>query len=252
MMVKATSLLILGFLLLPPAEANEKKILFTCAYPESLPLFQQVKAVYKAAFSNMGYDFDMIPVTTSKRSLQDSKKGVIDGECGRTADLPELVKETPLMRVDVLLITTEFGIWGRQKGLGITPDELNHGNYNLAYYAGSLILERYIQDHRLSAQKVVSTELGFRMLSVGRFDLFLVSSEIAYQQVLQLGLTDEIVKVGVLSHEKIYPYIHSKHQSLIPRLTEELKRLIPPEGLKPTYNLKNDLQKQTTGHILTP
>lgn len=236
MMAKIFGLLIFSFLFLAPAKASQPKIIFACAYPESLPLFQQVKAVYKAAFSNMGYDFDMIPVATSKRSLQDSKKGVIDGECGRIADLDKLVNETQLMRVDVLLMTTEFGIWGRKKDLVITPEALDQGGYNLGYYAGSLILDRYIQEHRLNAQKVVSTALGFRMLSAGRFDLFLVSSEIAYQQIHQLGLTDKVIKVGVLSHQKIYPYIHIKHQALIPRLAEELKKLIPLEGLKPVYD----------------
>ncbi len=224
--------LLMVSLFVSSAHANSlPKIVFSCAYPDDLPIFQQVKSVYKTAFFNLGYDFDMIPVSTSRRSLQDSERGVIDGECGRTADLPMLAKGTRLMKVDVLLLTTEFGIWGRSNTVRVSPEDLNKGNYSLAYYEGSLILERYIKENHLAAQKVLSTELGLKMLAAGRFDLLLMSSDVAYEQVNQLGLSDKVVKVGVLSRHNIYPYIHSKHKALIPQLTEELKKLLPPKGI---------------------
>lgn len=210
------------------------KISFSCGVISAdTPIYKKVESIYRQAFSQLGYEFEMVVAPNPKRSLAEARNGGTDGDCARIGDLNELSTDSRLLRVDVKILETKLGVWSINPSLQINSAQaIVAGNLTIGYTRGSLIAERFISTHKLThAQAINMPEGAIKMLLAKRYDLLINSSDIITAELKRLHLEGKIFNVGTLERYDVYPYLNEKHKALLPQLQNELKKLIPPQGI---------------------
>jgi len=214
------------------ADPARKKITFMCSLATSLPAYREFEDRYRQAFAAMGYDFSMISAST-QRALIDANNGTADGDCARTDYFLTSEQTSNLLKVDVKMTTTELSAWSHDPNLKLhTASELKNSPLKIGYPRGHLMSDKFMADNGLTPHLLTTdTNIAIKMLSARRYDVLLASTDMVNQYLPGIHLRQKIYKVGVLQLLDIYPFMNKKHQALIPQFTEELRKLVPPEGI---------------------
>lgn len=211
---------------------TRSKILFTCSLPESSAYRQALEQAYSSSFANLGYNFAMKSYPVS-RGLRMLNNGRVDGDCSRSGTLLDNLGNSAIIKVNVVIRTTDYGIWSHSPGLVISGiDDLKENRYRIGYSNGNLTVKEFLRQHYLTNTIAVEgLNNGLRMLSAQRFDLFLTGNGLVYEQHEELKLSNPIYMSGVLFQDHSFPYLHKKHEKLRLKLEAELKKIIPPAGV---------------------
>ncbi len=227
-----TGFLICVFLSCSQASFARPSLVFTCSLPEAMPYRLALEKAYSHIFNKLGYDFSVVSYPVS-RGLAMLEAGLVDGDCSRSKTLFANIENESLVRVDVVIRSTDYGIWSYSAKLeNLTLNELRERNFRIGYSKGSLVIEDFLE--RQGLDNVVAVEglnNGLRMLSANRFDLYLVGNGLVYEQEETLHLRAPLYMKGVLFHDQSFPYLHKKHKKLRRPFERELKKLIDAGGI---------------------
>jgi len=162
--------------------------------------------------------------------------GKVDGEMARIhtyADAhPDLVRcEEPLLSARFVAVATNPLI--RLDGW----ESLRGKDYKVEYMRGVKKFEEKLPGlvSKKNLSEISDWSLGLKKLLAGRTDVYM-DAEITLLKPLKTGefKNSGIKIVGVLEEVPIYPYLHKKHRSLVPKLAETLKKM-KEEGLIAQY-----------------
>lgn len=212
--------------------AGAPRITFSCWLPPHSAHFIKLDTIYREAFAALGYDFVMHHRPTL-RSIQDANHGMSDGECARDSHYLASAPESPLIRVDVVVASADLQIWSHQPDIRIDNlSELNSGKYRLGYMQGSAATKSLLTPERQQdAQRLVTSEIGVKMLSAGRIDALIISEASVKRILAEISLPNPIYHAGTLFRQSAYVHLHPRHRQLVPGLTRELRQRIPEGGI---------------------
>lgn len=202
---------------------------FTMAFgrdPVQDPQYRFYEQVYREAFKELGYDFSY-KVMPSKRSSLSANLGRVDGEPQRIATYNKTY--TNLLRVEEPIfinrtIALTLDPYVRLNGL----DSLKNTPYRVDYLRGSVWSREKLQPLVPEAQLtgVDSVLIGLNRLKAKRSDVF-IGLEVVVRKQLQdpefKGLP--IRQAGIIGQNYSYPFVHNRHQDLLPKLTEVISEM---------------------------
>lgn len=202
---------------------------FTMAFggdPAQQPLFRFYELLYSEAFKRLGFTFTY-KVYPSKRSSVMANDGEVDGEPQRAGNYADTYPN--MIRVDEPSFTNRVVAFATDPSIRLNSwDSLRDTPYRVDYRIGSLISEqelpRRVDPKLLTA--VPTVEQILKKLKFQRTDIY-VDMEWAVLPVLQSAEFKEagIVRVGILSTNLSYPFVHKKHAALAPRLAVVLRQM---------------------------
>jgi len=207
--------------------------------PETTFYGRWLRRAYTEAFRRLGMPVQFIMAPTQRlSSLMD--QGGIDGEVVRARAYATAHPDA--IRVDETILVTVFGLYAADPALHLQRlEDLPGTALRAAYRRGVVFCEKALRPllppNRLV--DVTETAQGLSMLSAGRVDVFCEIDSSVSQ-----ALNEEAPK-GVPTVRKLldlesapnYPYLHSKHAELAPRLAATLKQM-KAEGLIERYQVE--------------
>lgn len=174
------------------------------------------------AYAALGYSvvFRDLP---AERALIESDSGRMDGE---TARITGMDLEYPhLRRVDVVLLYNSNAafVYGAKTAL---PDSLKQLSQlrSVGILGGRKVPEQATQGWG-NVLRLNSYESAIRMLVMGRIDAFLGRDEDMHYALEREGFNIRDFPSREMVRAPLFHYLHQKHQSLIPALTQELLRI---------------------------
>jgi len=176
--------------------------------------------LYRELFARLGIAFE-IQMLPAERALQNANAGIDDGDTCRIAGLqstyPNLVHTTePVMGY-------QMTVFSKEEKITISGQE-SLMPYALGMVTGWKILERTTRQHP-SRTMVDSADQLFWMLDQGRVDIALIERLVGMEAVNRLGIKGVRVLSPPFLTGDWFLYLHKKHQSLIPRIDAELRKM---------------------------
>ena len=205
----------------------------TCSLPEAMPYRRELEKVYSELFDSLGYDFSM-STSPVARGLAMLDAGLVDGDCSRSETLLDNNGLLSVIRVDVVIRSTDYGLWSHSAGDPefISISDLRERNIRIGYSKGSLVIKHFLQKHRLTnVVPVAGLNNGLRMLGADRFDFYLVGNGLVYEQLGTLDLRSPIYLKGILFQDRSYLYLHRKHRDIKQAVEAKLSKLLPAGGV---------------------
>jgi len=203
------------------------------AVERDTPLFDFANLVLTEAFQRNGIKFKLEAVP-ALRAIELVNTGVADGDAFRIYEFGEA--NPNYFRIEEPYYSLDF------VGFAAKPDiqldgwaSLKEGHYRVGYRAGVKKMEDnlvgFIDEDKLITVPGDATE-GFKMLTAGRFDVFVTTPEAV--ALIQSNNFKDVYNAGVLDATLIYPYLHKKHANLAPQIAATIKEM-KEEGLLERY-----------------
>lgn len=218
----------------PDKKASQKQVAHTihialpklnCTYCD---WFAQL--IYAEAFGRLGYAVELHSFPY-ERSLLETNAGRMDLEAGRIRFNNTLSARYPnLIRVDEPIRTIHLGAYTLDNTLQLVDwKDLTGRTLTIGYNRGIKLAEQRLAQHQVPAQhlhKFIDVRQGVRMLERRRIDV-LLAFERPIAEVLDESEFSQvrIQLAGVMEEIPVFPYFHSNHHSLAPRLAETLKAM---------------------------
>lgn len=157
------------------------------------------------------------------RALLESNAGNVDGELARIASIESAYPN--LRRVNAVLFFNENAAFV-QKGEAPAPEDLKA----LAMLSSVGVLNGYkitedVTRNWPNIVRINTYSSAVKMLAAGRIAAFFGRAEDVQTAMEQLGLKANDFDSRQLLRVPLYHYLNKKHESLIPALTMELRRL---------------------------
>ncbi|MBI5556467.1 MAG: transporter substrate-binding domain-containing protein [Deltaproteobacteria bacterium] len=224
-MIKNGVFLLLFLLLCLPVRVSAGDaplVLNTSAFP---PVTSYDKSgfldlLYQELFARLGIAFE-IQILPAERCLQNANAGIDDGDTCRIAGLDNTY--TNLVRTTEAVMGYEMVVFSRERDFPVTgPESL--APYALGIVTGWKILERATGEHpaRISVDTI---DQLFMMLDQGRIEIALIDRLVGLDAVKRLGIKGIRILSPPLLTGDWFLYLHKKHQSLIPRIDGELRKM---------------------------
>lgn len=205
-------------------EEQPSTIRLSCWIPAEQPLYRDLEALYTAAFNQLGYQLVMTH-RPAQRSLFEAESGLSDGECAREEDFLKVMPDSRLVKVDAIVRESELSVWSRDSTLRINGIvDLLQKDYRIGYMRGNKTFANLADLYKIpNTQEIASAEIGMRMLSANRIDLFI---HVAIVISPQMEAATSVYSVGSLMSLRGYLYLHPRHTALAEPLAEVLTRLM--------------------------
>jgi polar amino acid transport system substrate-binding protein len=205
---------------------KHQTIVFTTIYPQSLPFFSKLSAIYTEAFSRMGYGFKLMS-QPGERAMIDANQGIVDGEAGRISSIDKQ-KYANLIMVPYPIITMQDGAYSTDISIRINGWESLRGKpYKVGLLKGIKSVEQKLPLYvdKTNILTLSDPEQCLKMLQAKRIDLFIVDTQIEDSSFMQSGAYKDVKRVGIVEAKVLYPWLHRRHKNLVGRLAEMLKTL---------------------------
>ena len=206
---------------------NANTLVLYSHQPSNVPSYQFLHRVYSELFSRIGFNIAIEHMPSARASSQ-AEQGIIDGQFGRIYQYQELYPNQ--IRVNVPVYTMTLMAFAHQQQnirLENNWQSFKNQTYRVSYQRGMIIseqnLKKYVRPDLLHS--ITDIEQGFLKLRHQRTDIFIYSSSGSYPYLLQPTLANTIKPVGVMERKNVFLYLHKKHQSLVPQLTQALKAM---------------------------
>jgi len=156
----------------------------------------------------------------SERALLNANDGVDDGNFARVAGLSETYPN--LIQVPESITRFEFvAITG---GKQFTPANwASLEPYDVGIITGWKILEQNITGVK-SLTRVADRHILFNLLKAGRVDCIVYDQRQAQVAAKDESFSAMTILQPQLAVREMYPYLHKRHQNLVPRLAEAIRR----------------------------
>jgi polar amino acid transport system substrate-binding protein len=184
------------------------------------PLTMQIEDKLTQAYRNIGYELH-IQYLPAERSLKMSSQGKFDGELFRIAAVgqhyPQLLPvPVPLARVELYAFVRagrehEFGLWQQEP------------NLRIGFVRGFKMAELY----QVAGPKTIVNTPGqaVQMLQQNKIDLLLEDLQSLRDATAGDEHAAHLHKLPeLLATEELFHFVHQRHQQLIPKLSEQLRR----------------------------
>ena len=235
--ILSMSLLVVNITHVDDAAANSagQKIVMACSVSQETPVGKWLHLIYAEAFTRLGIEFEC-PFYPPKRASNMADEGMVDGEPARAAYYAK--DHSNLIRLDVPVGSVKFTAFATNSTIQLDGwESLRKTDYRVEYLRGIKACEEGLPDvvspDKLSAISRVMQ--GLKRLAAGRIDIF-VHLEADVMAALRIDEFKDfgIQKAGVMEQQIAYPYLHKKHQELVPKLETVLKEM-RKEGLIEKY-----------------
>lgn len=209
------------------------------ATPENEGVFTHyLRLLFKELGNRTGIDCTIIELP-KKRCLSDSNKGFYDGVAARVIGL-DSIGYNKLIRIRVSHYTVQHIVFSRRtrafeaNNLAGLIDAAKRKNLIVGYLLGSKKAAELLAD--LSEKNKIALDLpeqAFKMLGSGRIDAYLAGPGIVNRAILKnlrnnTSNNSELRKIEELfiaSESQLFPYVHVKHDNLIPMIEEALRSM---------------------------
>jgi polar amino acid transport system substrate-binding protein len=236
--VSALIMTTLFLLFFPEPLQAADKIVFTNGFPENSYLYKWFKLTYTEAFRRLGMEYE-VKNYPMKRGPRLVNQGKLDGDPAREPDFS--TKYPNLLRVDEPILTGRMIAYTTDKKIKLNNkwESLRNTKFRVNYRRGVKICEENLPKVvRPDKLETVNTDIqGLKKLLAKRIDIYVGIESI----VVTLLKTKEFsalsfYKAGVMDESKAYPFLHKKHEKLIPKLAAVLKAM-KEEGLFEQYDV---------------
>jgi ABC-type amino acid transport substrate-binding protein len=205
-----------------PIYARET-ITFATGFESGTSLYRRFQLLYTDAFKRLGLDFKLISLPKDQ-ALFSANMGRVDGDTSRILELEGHAEYTQLLRIDVITSRSHQVAFATNRRLKVHNwEDIKAQNLSVAYPRGHIY--SILRVKQLPAAKVhivENCEQSMKLLQSGRVDLYIDNLDNCAELRRSTGFRS--VQVAAILDENLsYPYIHKKHQKLIPKLTEALK-----------------------------
>jgi polar amino acid transport system substrate-binding protein len=220
------------------ATGSDKGLVFSTPQNEGIFTIYMM-AVFKELGHRLGMPCTMIELP-KKRCLTDSNKGRYDGVAARIMGL-EAMGYRNLIRINVSHYTVQHIFYARAgemtddvQDLVSLMDAAKRRNFLIGYLQGSKKAEQLLAD--LPAVNKIALDLpeqAFRMLSNGRISAYLAGPGIVNRAALKNlknsarnnDRMQAIEELFIASESELFPYLHVKHEKLIPVFEAALRSM---------------------------
>jgi hypothetical protein len=182
-----------------------------------IPLATQI---LQSAYSRLGIDFNVVELPGA-RATRLLGAGLLDGELFRGPNFSEILPT--VVQVPVAIAQGELMVFTTRDDITINRwDDLS------GYHGAALIRLKEVlptvDGFELSFAKL--PEDPFKLLVRGRVDLVISPRRIGDIEIAKLGRTDIRALEPALRQDKLYHYVHMKHQHLVGQLTQILNDMV--------------------------
>lgn len=215
------------------AADNNRVLRFTFSRRQEDPRTQWLIAVYRALLASLGLGFEFLDVPPGRAPLS-VQSGQADGELGRTFRYgllyPDLVRvPEPNNQVEFAAYATAPPLEAEIPGWEIIRARAWNCEYRRGIQELAELLQQKVPPRNVST--VATIEQGIRRLQLGRTDLYFDVRE-AVADFLAFGDASAAVKsgpqprmVGIVQRTSGHAYLHRRHASLVPALSEALREM---------------------------
>lgn len=187
--------------------------------PDPDPATTLAGRILTQAYAEMGITLQ-IKAMPGERSLVSANSGSTDGELYRKQGIntpyPNLLMvPVPLMKYEIVAFSHDDTIT-LQGWDSLRP-------YRFGFVKGVKIIEDKTQG--MQGEPVGTLRQAFDMLSHGRFELLIANRISGMAMQKQLWLSQFAPLSPPLESFPVYHYLNSKHQKLLPKLTDILRRM---------------------------
>jgi len=177
-------------------------------------------AVATEAFRRIGITLET-SLFPAERGLKNSNKGFVDGEMARVKGIDKVY--TNLIRVPEKLMDWEFVVFSR-KTIDLRAGWSALSGKSVSHINGWKILEKNIPNDAEITKTSNINEL-FVLLEKKRTD-YVIYEKWAGHYMLQKMMMDNVYQhKPALAVKEIFIYLHKKHKSVIPPLSQALKNM---------------------------
>lgn len=214
--------------------ADKSRVLrFTFSRRREDPRTQWLIAVYRSLLASLGIGFEFVDVPPGRAPLS-VQSGQADGELGRTfsygllyADLVRIPE--PNNQVEFAAYATEAAVEAEFPGWKVIRARSWNCEYRRGIQELAELLQQEAQPRNVST--VATIEQGIRRLQLRRTDLYFDVRE-AVEDFLTFGDASAAVRsgpppqmVGVVQKTTGHAYLHRRHASLVPALSDALREM---------------------------
>jgi polar amino acid transport system substrate-binding protein len=191
------------------------------------PMKEILEGRIKEAFARLGLRAELRFTPSSQRALMlANQEG--DGDAGRVTEIKELAPADTgnLLLVEEPIMIMELAVYTRQLSFPVDGWQSLAGYHNGARI-GAKIIEKHIPGQTTFLPTTVQL---VQMLDAGRIDTMVEWKRMADHAIRTEGKTGIRQLTPLLKTQPFHLCLHKKHQDLVPRLNEVLRRM-KEEGL---------------------
>lgn len=162
--------------------------------------------------------------TPNERALIESNAGRVDGEASRKGGLTASYPNLRQVDVPLYINIVSAYVYGATKTAPASWAELSRMER-----VGIIIGGKAIEDATAGWNNIVrlsSFESAFQMLKRGRLDAFVGRRADSLQALAQAQLRIGDFPQQTVMSFPLFHYLHSKHEALVPNVTQELRRML--------------------------
>ncbi len=183
------------------------------------PIADVSEKVLSEAYQRIGIQIQMITLP-AERALLTSNSGDVDGEVNRIKGIEKIYLN--LMMVPVVINMLEGVVFTKDVSIHVTKwNSLKP--YKIGIRRGTKFAERGTKG--MDVDFVTTNMQLLSKLDMGRCDVIVTSRLEGLDQIKQLHLTGIYILEPPLVRLKLYHYLHKKHITLLPDITNVLQKM---------------------------
>lgn len=188
--------------------------------------------VYRELGKRLGIKIEIRHMAAAERALLNVNEGVVDGDAGRIAGMSKNYPD--MVAVPVPVMKYEMAVFSRNVDFRVAgPGSIKP--YNIGIVRGWKVLEQ-VSSGAQSVILVDNAEQMFSMLDKNRVDIVLLEKLEGMQIIESMGIKGVRPLRPNLLEGYFYLYLNKKHESLIPRIAAELRKMEQDGSLKRIYD----------------
>jgi len=174
-----------------------------------------------AVFKQMNMEL-LIVNKPAERSIREANSGIADGEFMRISNIHDLYPN--LIKVSPEIGQMNFVVFSKLENIDLSAGWQGLTSYKIGYVMGWKIIEKNIASfkHTFSVGNAATL---FSILSADRFDVIIYEQSRGLKIIKQLGIMNVNAKLPALSSQKMYLFLHKKHQKLVPQISQTINAI---------------------------
>jgi len=175
---------------------------------------------YAELFKRVGLKVDIQPMS-AERSLLNVNNGIDDGDVSRVLGIDQAYPN--LVRVPEPVMFYQMVVFTRKPSF-VVKGAASLEAFDVGILTGWKILERNIVNTRSLLKLETGAQL-FSMLDKGRIDVAVIEKLEGLHFIQTLGLKNIRIMEPAFVEGDWFLYLHKKHEALVPRLAEEIRKM---------------------------
>lgn len=184
-------------------------------------LASKSEIIIREAYRRLGIQIKVIPLQ-AEQALDMSNSGVYDGELFRVANIH---KQYPNLRmVPAVILYNEDVVFAKNSLTFVVDGYESLRPYRIGIVKG--VKNAEIGTAGMNREVVTTYKNLFLLLKAGRIDVAFCTREKGIKFIKELNIKHINMLEPPLSREKLYHYLHKRHEHLLPKVTKVLKQVV--------------------------